>query len=220
MLIPDTRMWVIIAYSTYGLFYKGATMSKRVGNIVFIYPEKPQQCDGCGKIAELRPYGENGKCICWECSQKDPAMTMKMMHKILFEGDSMEKKEPIDMISGGIKSPEGELKKVVDSNFNGILKSELFVSLYTKNYINEPICFLQIGIAMLLNKPIFLLVEEGAVPSEKIMRVTDGIEYFTKADTASLDKAMENLIKKGTEYLKKRDGGKSGEGTEGGQGKG
>lgn len=34
--------------------------------------ENPQQCDDCGKIAELRPYGPNGKVICHPCALKYP----------------------------------------------------------------------------------------------------------------------------------------------------
>lgn len=36
-----------------------------------IYREKEQQCDFCGKIAELRPYGPKGECVCFECAMKD-----------------------------------------------------------------------------------------------------------------------------------------------------
>ena len=33
--------------------------------------QNPQQCDMCGKIAELRPYGPNGECVCFKCGMKD-----------------------------------------------------------------------------------------------------------------------------------------------------
>jgi len=36
-----------------------------------ISAEKPQQCDDCGKIAELRPYGKNGAAVCFQCAMKD-----------------------------------------------------------------------------------------------------------------------------------------------------
>lgn len=36
-----------------------------------IEAERPQQCDLCGKIAELRPYGPNGECVCFACGMKD-----------------------------------------------------------------------------------------------------------------------------------------------------
>lgn len=48
-------------------------MTRRIGDLVAICVEKPQQCDFCGKIDELRPYGPNGECICYDCGHKDAA---------------------------------------------------------------------------------------------------------------------------------------------------
>ena len=42
-------------------------MTKRIGNVVFVQKEKPQQCDECGKIDQVRPYGANGAVICFSC---------------------------------------------------------------------------------------------------------------------------------------------------------
>lgn len=58
---------------------KGTTVT--VGGVTLgvdaiIEREKPQQCDFCGKIAELRPYGPKGETICFECAMKDEE-TMK-----------------------------------------------------------------------------------------------------------------------------------------------
>lgn len=49
--------------------------------------EPNQQCDKCGKIAELRPYGENGACICVECAHLNPQETERRMGMRLF-GDT------------------------------------------------------------------------------------------------------------------------------------
>ena len=59
-------------------------MTKRIGNIVIIEVEEPQQCDGCGKSAELRPYGPNGSKICHPCGQKDPEGTERRMGEVMF----------------------------------------------------------------------------------------------------------------------------------------
>ncbi len=59
-------------------------MSERIGAQAIIYKETPQQCDDCGKIDELRPYGANGECICYDCGMKDEETTEKMMKKVLF----------------------------------------------------------------------------------------------------------------------------------------
>ena len=53
-------------------------MTKKIGNILVIQEEKSQQCDNCGKVAELRPYGKDGACICFECGMKDEKQTKKM----------------------------------------------------------------------------------------------------------------------------------------------
>lgn len=45
-------------------------MTRIANNTLFIEPEKPQQCDYCGKIDELRPYGRDGACICHECGTR------------------------------------------------------------------------------------------------------------------------------------------------------
>ena len=59
-------------------------MSEKIGNCALIYPENSQQCDYCGKIDELRPYGPNGECICFKCGMKDEKTTEKMMGIVLF----------------------------------------------------------------------------------------------------------------------------------------
>ena len=35
--------------------------------------ELPQQCDDCGEIEELRPYGPGGSMVCFDCGMKDEA---------------------------------------------------------------------------------------------------------------------------------------------------
>ena len=47
--------------------------------VLIIKPEPPQQCDQCGKIAELRPYGKGGACICFECGNLDVETTTRNM---------------------------------------------------------------------------------------------------------------------------------------------
>ncbi len=59
-------------------------MTEKVGNLVILQAENPQQCDFCGTIAELRPYGPNGETICFDCGQKDIKTTEKMMGIKLF----------------------------------------------------------------------------------------------------------------------------------------
>ncbi len=59
-------------------------MIERVGKAIVIYAERPQQCDYCGEIKELRPYGPKGECICFQCGMKDKETTDRMMDIVLF----------------------------------------------------------------------------------------------------------------------------------------
>lgn len=56
-------------------------MTRLIEGVLIIEPEQDQQCDLCGKIAELRPYGPNGECICYECGAKDIEGTEKQFIK-------------------------------------------------------------------------------------------------------------------------------------------
>ena len=51
---------------------------------VIIEAQLPQQCDTCGTVAELRPYGPNGEAICFDCAMKDEATTRRMAGIVLF----------------------------------------------------------------------------------------------------------------------------------------
>lgn len=59
-------------------------MSHRIGDVVELCPERPQQCDLCGNVAELRPYGPGGACICIACGRKDFTGTCARMGVKLF----------------------------------------------------------------------------------------------------------------------------------------
>jgi len=59
-------------------------MSHRVGNVVVIAEEPYSECELCGKFAETRPYGPNGKRICFECGEKDPEGTKRRLFHVLF----------------------------------------------------------------------------------------------------------------------------------------
>lgn len=50
----------------------------------FIAVEPKGECELCGKIEELRPYGPNRERICFECGMKDEETTKKRMREYIF----------------------------------------------------------------------------------------------------------------------------------------
>lgn len=53
-------------------------MSRRDGDTFVVEGERPQECDFCGTISALRPYGPNGEAICFDCGMRDEATTARV----------------------------------------------------------------------------------------------------------------------------------------------
>lgn len=58
-------------------------MTRYVNGIMIIESEPDGICEECGKVDELRPYGENGAKICYACGMKDPDALFQRMTAIM-----------------------------------------------------------------------------------------------------------------------------------------
>lgn len=58
-------------------------MSERRGNVFVIEEQSPEECDLCGKVAELRPYGPNGENVCFDCGMKNPEAAKRALAKAM-----------------------------------------------------------------------------------------------------------------------------------------
>lgn len=58
-------------------------MTRKVGNNLIIEVSEPDECDLCGKQAELRPYGRNGENICFDCGMKNREITEVKFDELL-----------------------------------------------------------------------------------------------------------------------------------------
>lgn len=56
--------------------------------VVVLAAEPDQKCDLCDKMDETRPYGPDGKNVCFDCGQLDKEGTTKRMNHVLF-GDPL-----------------------------------------------------------------------------------------------------------------------------------
>lgn len=66
-------------------------MTKRIGDIVYIYEEKPEICSLCGELRELRPYGKNGAKICLPCFLENEEELKPNMERIFGNEKSTDK---------------------------------------------------------------------------------------------------------------------------------
>ncbi|MFA6971780.1 MAG: hypothetical protein WC208_10315, partial [Gallionella sp.] len=106
----------------------------------------------------------------------------------------MEQEPKFNPIMGGAPEPSKELTEFLKKQTQQIKDCEIFMAFYTTSYEKNPLCLLQISIAMTLNKPMFLLVEEGVLPNDKIISMLDGVAYFKKDDPESIKNATAYIL--------------------------
>ncbi len=63
---------------------------------------------------------------------------------------------------------------------------DVFLSIVTEHYLRDADALLQLGMAVALDKPIYLLVREGTVLPENFRRLARGIETWKTAEDMEL----------------------------------
>lgn len=54
-------------------------MTRRIGDVLHIAEEAAAECELCGKMAELRPYGPKKESVCFDCGMKDKKAAERAM---------------------------------------------------------------------------------------------------------------------------------------------
>lgn len=67
-----------------------AKLFERKGNTIIMDRTEPRMgiCEMCKAEGDLRPYGPNNENICIDCAMKDPEMTAKRCHELMFGSHS------------------------------------------------------------------------------------------------------------------------------------
>ena len=82
----------------------------------------------------------------------------------------------------------------VERTAKALKESAVCLSLFTDDYNKGIDAIIQFGLALMLDKPIYLIVAEGTEIPEKVKRVADGIRYFKKDDLESSKLAAAQLL--------------------------
>lgn len=86
------------------------------------------------------------------------------------------------------------LQHVTDDSGSKIRDSHIFISLFTAGYEREPQCALQLGIAVMLDKPIYIAAPTGTKIPENIKRLARKIEFFDPNSPDNLKDATKRLF--------------------------
>jgi hypothetical protein len=92
-----------------------------------------------------------------------------------------------------IESEREALEGACVESAEKIASSHVFMSIFSQSFKKDPVCCLQLGLALLMDKPIGLLVMTGVeVPDNMLMVAT--VEYVQDHSKQALESATQNLL--------------------------
>lgn len=81
--------------------------------------------------------------------------------------------------------------------------TDIFLSIFTDNYLDDSRCLIELAMSIVLDKPMFLLIQKGTRLNQHFSRLIDGYEYYDKNNEESLKRGTINLNNKIEKFLKK-----------------
>lgn len=78
-----------------------------------------------------------------------------------------------------------------------IANSAAFIGIGTTNYMENPLCALQLGLAILMDKPIYMIVDKSRPVPKALVKVADCIERVdmdSAVDKVRAQKSIERFL--------------------------
>lgn len=82
---------------------------------------------------------------------------------------------------------------IYNKNLKGVVESNNFLGLYSQSALKDPGCMMSLGAAIMLDKPIHIIVFPNVVIPEKLKKVADSIYYAVEGE---LEDDLESVVKK------------------------
>lgn len=95
------------------------------------------------------------------------------------------------------KRNEDELRewcrKNIERNEGPMSESAIFASLLSGNYKNDPLCALQLGLAIMMDKPLVLIVDKSQQVPKHLVRIAERIEYIDMDNKEEYQRAVQAI---------------------------
>ncbi len=89
---------------------------------------------------------------------------------------------------------EHTLHEAAKKNFEAISASAVFLPLWMKDYAKDPVAVMQVGMAILLDKPFYVMLEEGQQLPDSIKKIARHVSTFKRDDKKSMENATHELL--------------------------
>ena len=93
------------------------------------------------------------------------------------------------------------LKRVAKESNAQISESAAFLGFCIDAWVDDPCCLIQLSLAILLDKSLFLLIAKGTKVPKNLIHIMEGYEFFQVGDEVSLKKAVSKLMCKATKFI-------------------
>ncbi len=87
------------------------------------------------------------------------------------------------------------VKDVAKTSGPKIQNSEVFTSIFTNNYIQSPQCALELGLAIMMDKPIVIVAIDDQQIPKHLTKIASCIERVKSNDKDGMDRAMASIHK-------------------------
>jgi len=88
------------------------------------------------------------------------------------------------------------INNIANNSGEKIEGSDAFVSIYSSNYHESPQAALELGIAVMTDKPIGIIVLDGQKVSENIKRLAYAVEYVSDNSAVEMARASKRILDK------------------------
>jgi hypothetical protein len=89
-----------------------------------------------------------------------------------------------------------ENRDFTNNSADKIEQSHVFLAVFPQNAYEDAGCMIQLGIAIWMDKPIYLLIEKDVQLPRHIARIASGYERVTKPNVQGFHEAMHRLMAK------------------------
>lgn len=86
-------------------------------------------------------------------------------------------------------------KKWLAETHEKVRDSATFLSIFTDNYKEDPLALVQLVFAMMLEKPIYLIVPEGTKIPRAFLKAADKIEFFEPDNKEDMQAKVTKMLK-------------------------
>lgn len=94
-----------------------------------------------------------------------------------------------------------EWQNALKRSLEGMQGSRIFMSLFTDNFKKDPKCLMQLGLAVMLDKPIYLVAPKGTVIPGNLIRMAEHIEFADFSDPKNIEAASKRVMAAAKKYL-------------------